>query len=115
MTRQIIIRFPNTTIPAANQHSETLRRAILDASPGTDVQRQKESQEAQDFGATLAIALAGPAVVAIAEGIKAWLERYRGVELEVTTPNGRMIAKNITASNVVDVISAARDVISKEP
>jgi hypothetical protein len=90
-----------------------LRRAILDAAPGAELRQQKESQETQDFGTSLAIVLAGPAVVAIAKGIQIWLERYRSVVLEVTTSDGKVIAKNITAANVADVLEAARDVIGK--
>jgi hypothetical protein len=92
----LVIRFPNTTVAEANRHAETLRSAILDASPRTRVDRRKETQEDMDFGATLAIILAGPAVVAIAKGIQAWLERHHSAEIEVVTPEGKVIAKNLS-------------------
>jgi hypothetical protein len=107
MSEFLVIRFPKANVAEANRHAETLRGAILDAAPNAKVERHKESQETMDFGATLGILLAAPAVVAIAKGLQIWLERHRGVELEIVTPNGTVIAKNITAANVVDVINAA--------
>jgi hypothetical protein len=115
MTDTVTIRFANTNVAKAGQYAETLKTSILDAAPEADVKREKDSQETQDFGATLAIVLAGPAVVAIAKGMQVWLERYRGVELEVTTPDGKVIAKNITAANVVQVIQAAKSIPPKRP
>lgn len=111
MTDAVTIRFANTNIAKAGQYAETLRTSILDAAPKADVKRAKDSQEDQDFGATLAIVLAGPAVVAIAKGMQVWLERYRGVELEITTSDGKIIAKNITAANVADVLQGAKEII----
>jgi hypothetical protein len=114
MTEQVIIRFPNVGVAKAGQYAETLRSTILNSAPAIDVRRQKNSQETQDFGATLAIVLAGPAVVSIARGIQVWLERHHGVELEVTTPTGKVIAKNLTAANVTEALQAAKDVLGKE-
>jgi hypothetical protein len=99
--------FPESKRGGSDRHAETLRGAILDAAPNAKVERRKESQETMDFGATLGILLAAPAVVAIAKGLQIWLERHHGVELEIVTPDGTVIAKNITAANVVDVINAA--------
>jgi hypothetical protein len=108
-----VIRFSNADVAQANRLSETLRSAILDAAPETNVQRRKETQETMDFGATLGIVLAGPAVVAIAKGIQAWLERHHSVELEIITSEGKVIAKNITAKNVVDVLNAAKSSLGR--
>jgi hypothetical protein len=79
MKDDLVIRFPNANLAQANRLAETLRTAILNAAPDANVQRRKESQESMDFGATLGITLAGPAVVAVAKGMKAWLERHHGV------------------------------------
>jgi hypothetical protein len=108
-----VIRFANLSVAEANRHAQTLREAILNSAPNADVARRKDSQETQDFGATLGIVLAGPAVVAIAKGIQVWLERYRGVEIELTTPDGKLVAKNITSANAVEVINAAATSLRK--
>jgi len=97
MAEEVIIRFANMNVAKANQLAETLRTAILNAAPTAQIKRRKDSQETQDFGATLGIILAGPAIVAIAKGIQVWLEKYRGADVEITTPDGKVIAKNITA------------------
>jgi hypothetical protein len=67
-----------------------------------------------DFGSTLAIALSGPAVVAVAKGIAIWLERYRGVELRVETTDGKIIAKNITSANVLEILRDANAIIGNK-
>lgn len=113
MSEPVVIRFANTNVARAGQYADSLRNAILDAAPEADVKRRKDSQETQDFGATLGIVLAGPAIVAIAKGVQVWLERHHGVEIEITTAGGKTIVKNITAANVVDVLQAAKDNVRK--
>jgi hypothetical protein len=112
---KFVIRFPNADVAQANRLAETLKSAILDAAPDTQVQQRKDTQETMDFGATLGIILAGPAIVAIAKGMQVWLERHHGVELEVVTNEGKVIAKNITAKNVIDVLNAAKSTLGRQP
>ena len=93
---------------ATVHRSESLRDALRYEVPASEVQQLRDNKENQDFGATLAIVLAGPAIVAIAQGIADWLNRQHGVTLEVTTPEGKVIATNVTASNVVEILKALR-------
>jgi hypothetical protein len=111
----VIIRFANTGVAQANRFAESLRSAILDVAPDAQVRQRKETQEAMDFGATLGIILAGPAVVAIAKGMQAWLERHHGVEIEIVTSEGKVIAKNVTANNAVDILKRAEITLRKQP
>jgi hypothetical protein len=70
------------------------------------VERQKDDQRTQDFGATLAVVLAGPAVVAVARGIEAWLQRYRDVEIEITTSDGTHVkARRVTVDTAGAIIT----------
>jgi hypothetical protein len=103
----IIIRFPDGDVRQANANAQSLRDAIRDEAPHAQVEQRRDDQESQDFGATLAIVLAGPAVVAIAKGIADWLRRHHGVTIEITTPDKKVIAQNVTARNVVEIINAA--------
>ena len=67
-----------------------------------------------DFGATLGIVLAGPAIVAIAKGMQVWLERHHNVEIELVTSEGKLLAKNITAKNLIEVLNAAKSALGKQ-
>jgi hypothetical protein len=105
----IIIRFPGTDVAHANGLAQSLREAIRTEAPDAQVEQRRDVQENQDFGATLGIILAGPAVIAIAKGIQQWLARHHAVTIEVTTVDGKVIAKNVTAKNAVEIIEAARN------
>jgi hypothetical protein len=107
-THSTIIRFQNLNAGIANRYAQTLRSTILDAAPMVVIEARKESQETMDFGTTLGIVLAGPTVVAVANGIRVWLEKHHGVELEFETSDGKLIARNVTAANVVDILKAAK-------
>jgi len=105
----IIVKFPGANAAQANRLAQSLREAIRSEAPDAQVEQRRDVQENQDFGATLGIILAGPAVVAIAKGIQQWLARQHAVTLEVTTPDGKVIATNVTAKNAVEIIEAARN------
>ena len=105
---KVLLRFPNSDTRAGGELAQSLREALRNEVPGIEVQQLRENSENQDFGATLTIVLAGPAIVAIAQGIKQWLIRQHGVTVEFTTPEGKVIAKNVTANNVVEILKAAK-------
>lgn len=102
-----IIRFPDSDLRDANRLAQSLRDAVRDEAPDAEVEQARENDEHQDFGPTLAIVLAGPAVVAIAKGIQSWLTRHHGVTLEISGPDGKIVASNVTAATAVEIIKTA--------
>jgi hypothetical protein len=104
---EILIRFPGTDIAHGSRFAQSLKEAIRAEAPDTPVEQRRDNKENQDFGATLGIILAGPAIVAIAKGIEQWLTRHHAVTIEVTTADGKVIAQNVTAKNAVEIIKAA--------
>jgi hypothetical protein len=105
---EIVVKFEDVDVRQANALAQSLKDAIKDEAPDAQVAQKRDNEENQDFGATLAIVLAGPAVVAIAKGIEQWLIRQHSVSLEITTPNGKVIAKNVTAKNALEILKAAK-------
>ena len=106
---EVVLKFSGVDgVSQANVFAKGLRDAIKDEAPEAHVEQRRDNKENQDFGATLAIVLAGPAIVAIAKGIQQWLTRHHGVTLEITTTDGKVIAQNVTAKNVVEIIQAAK-------
>jgi hypothetical protein len=105
---EIIIRFEGVDVLQANGFARSLLDAIKDEAPDAKADQRRDNVENLDFGATLGIILAGPAIVAIARGIEQWLTRHHGVSLEIVTRDGKVIAKNVTAKNAVEIINAAK-------
>jgi hypothetical protein len=105
---EIVIRFSGVDVREGNTLALSLKEAIRTEAPDAKVQQKRENKENQDFGATLGIILAGPAIVAVARGVEQWLTRHHGVKLEITTPDGKVIAENVTAKNAVEIINSAR-------
>jgi hypothetical protein len=105
---EVIIRFPDADVGQANVHAQSLKDAILDEAPQAQVGERRMDPESQDFGASLAVVLAGPAVVSIAKGIREWLTRHHGVTIDIVTPDGKkVIAGNLTAGTAVEIINSA--------
>jgi hypothetical protein len=105
---EIVVKFAGVDVRQSNAFAQSLKDAITDEAPDAHVEQKRDNRENQDFGATLAIVLAGPAVVAIARGIEQWLIRQHSVSLEITTPNGKVIAKNVTARNAVEILKTVK-------
>ena len=113
MSSKIRIRFPDIGLAEANMLAESLRDEIGDAAPGTIVERSRDDPTTQDFGATLTVLLVSPAVVAVARGIEAWIQKYRDVEIEIAMPKDlRISAKRITVHSsrkiIADVLAASQ-------
>ena len=102
-SKQFVIRFQDTSLAEANILAENLRDAILDSHPGVSVQKQRDDQSSQDFGATLILLLAAPAVVAVAKGIEHWLKLYQSARVRIERPDGSIIAENVTGNQVVEL------------
>lgn len=106
MTNPVRIRFKGVSLAEANRLAGSLEQTLRDQASDSRIVREREDSSTQDFGATLGIVLAGPAVVAVAQGIRIWLERHHGVEIEIETSEGKVIARNLTADKAIDLLNA---------
>jgi hypothetical protein len=71
------LHFEDVSAADAAAAAEGLRNALLDASPDVKADLHKADPTAMDFGATLVVVLGTPAIIAIAKGISAFLQRER--------------------------------------
>lgn len=88
----------------ANQYAEELRKALLDATNELDVQRQRENPLAQDLGASLALIMGTPAVVAAVQAISNWLQKRRSASLTIVTPEKKIVAENLKNEDVAQLL-----------
>jgi hypothetical protein len=91
------IHFEGLEARDAGVAAESLRRTLIDEAPGIEVRRGRSDQDAMDFGSTLVVILAAPAVVQVAKGIAAWLGRTHSSKVTITRSDGKVVVENIGA------------------
>jgi hypothetical protein len=73
MGTELLISFSDVTLDEAGSNAEDLKRHLEMVAPAVQAEQRRTDNHAQDMGATLAVILAGPAVVALARGIADWI------------------------------------------
>jgi hypothetical protein len=94
-----LIQFGDASGADANVYADQLRDALLDAAPDVSVETRPADPESQDLGSILILALGTPAVIALAKALGDWLKLHHSVSVDIKTPDGSYVAKNITARN----------------
>jgi hypothetical protein len=97
------IRFDKMEPADAGRATESLRRSLQEVDPTIQAKPIRADDEAMDFGASLAVILATPAIVALAKGISNWLARTHTSKLTVIGPDGKIIVENIGARDATDL------------
>jgi hypothetical protein len=98
-----LITFDDASAADANRYAEELRQALLDASPDVEVHRRREDPQTQDFGATLMLLLATPAVGAIVTAIGNWLAARNRASLTIKRADGEIVVQNITSAKAAEL------------
>jgi hypothetical protein len=91
------IGFDSASAVEAGKYADELRRYILDAAPEVEIERIRTDPEAQDFGTSLAVILASPAIIAVAQGIRMWLARRSSSKVKLKVGNRVLEVDNIRA------------------
>jgi Effector Associated Constant Component 1 len=86
-----IISFPGVSDAEANKLAGSLSLVLRETDQSVSVGQRRANPESQDFGATLAIILGTPALVAVAKGIATWLARNSGTNIEIHAPDGTSV------------------------
>jgi hypothetical protein len=104
MSQQSVeIHFPDTTPDQAGRLADSLKQDLVMTGEDIQMHRKREDDKAQDFGAMLVLILGTAAVTAVAEGIRAWMQRT-GTSIEC---NGVTI-KNVDSTNLAAIVAALR-------
>lgn len=99
-----LLSFEGVSEAEANRYAEELREVLLDATNELDVQRQRENPLAQDLGASLALILGTPAVVAAVQAIGNWLQKRRSASLTIVTAEKKIVAENLTNQDAAQLL-----------
>jgi hypothetical protein len=104
-THEVIISFPEVSPAQANQYAAELQDILQQASNEVSIERVRTDDEAQDFGATLAIILGTPAAIALATAVKRWLAR-RGTKVVVKTKRGELLIEDLDGKDAATIAVA---------
>ena len=99
--RTYTITFESVSTADANRYASELRNILLDATPNIKVERKREDSRAQDFGATLLLVLATPAVPVLIKAIENWLALRHTVGISIKTAEGEIIVTNLTSKDAM--------------
>jgi hypothetical protein len=112
-TTQLHITVRADDVAAASRQAQALEKLLLEEGPSAKIDRIKASDETLDGGATLAVILASPVLLELARCLRMFLQRYNSSHLSITDEHGSIVAGNVSASTVADLIrewSNGRDV-----
>jgi hypothetical protein len=101
---QLTLSFEGADVAEANRFAAELAERLRDADAPIDVRQTRADPNAQDFGATLVLVLATPAVIALAKGVSAWLAMRPNAKITVKGRDGTVIASGLTSSDARTVI-----------
>jgi hypothetical protein len=105
------IRFEGVSAHEAGTKARGLRQELLNASPDVSVSLAKDDPTNQDFGGTLVLLLGTPAVLAVANGIAAFLQRGRA---KITiSKSGAVVAENVTGEDAARIAEAFAAALKK--
>ena len=99
---KFIIKVQDVSVADSGVLLQDLREMILDSHPDVSAELKRDDPEAQDFGATLALLLGTPALIAVAKGIEAWLKLHHSSKLRIEK-DGRVVAENLTGAQVINL------------
>jgi hypothetical protein len=108
-----VITFPKSSLGEANALAQELALEILETAPGVRIVQKRSNPDTQDFGATLVLILAAPAVVMAVRALKSWLTRTNAASVDVLLPNGRLVAKNVESKDVAAVVAALQRAVQQ--
>lgn len=100
---ELIISFEDTSLAEANILAEDLRKTLITTHPDVSVKRVRKEQDTMDFGSILAIILGTKAVIAVAEGLGAWLKQHQRASIRIERPDGTIVAENITSRQALEL------------
>jgi hypothetical protein len=106
----ILFSFPDATTAEANRFAGSLAETLCDRDPTIRVERVRERPDTMDFGATLAVILAAPAITELAKGIASWLARNSGAKIEIRRGGEVLVsARDLDSADAPRIVEVLRN------
>ena len=105
MDQTLVLSFADTPKDRANIFADDLRKELKRVAPTLSVDKQRESEAAQDFGATLVVIVTSAAVTALAKGIANFIAKH-GTRIKIKIGNDVVEAKGIESHDAAAIMSA---------
>lgn len=103
----LYLRF-DASLADANRLAEDLQTFIQNTQQ-IELERIKDNENAQDFGATLILILGTPAILAVAKGIQTWLSKRNNVTLSFETKNGKVKASGLSGKDLPEFFKGVQN------
>ena len=103
----VVLHVSDISDVSAGQHTKALGAEIVKADGSITVKQRSDNDEALDFGSTLVLVLAAPAVVKLASAIYAYMKRA-GVRVEIVEDGRRIQLHGLDSEDIAKAIEAAR-------
>jgi hypothetical protein len=100
-----LISFPGASTAQANRYASDLAATLRYLDERVVAEQRRDREEAQDFGATLALILGTASATAIANGMANWLARHSGARIEITA-KGKVLATNLDSRDAAKIALA---------
>jgi hypothetical protein len=94
----IRIEFPVDSAAARSRLAESLESSLR--SGGIRAERLKENSHTQDLGTIISILVSGPAIIALAHALQAWLVRNNQSTLIVRAPGKEIELLNVRSEDI---------------
>jgi hypothetical protein len=101
-----VIELKGITPDEANRYAGELREALVEASRDIKAEQKRQDESSQDFGSTVVLILGAPSVIIAARAIRDYLKLRRSVSLDIKTPSGHLVAKNLTSDDATSIVQA---------
>jgi hypothetical protein len=105
MDQKLALTFPGTTKDRANILAVDLRKELKRLNSSLSVEKQREDETAQDFGATLAVIVTSAAVTALAKGIANFIAKH-GTKISIKVGEDVIEASGIESKDAAAIMSA---------
>jgi hypothetical protein len=102
----MILSFTGATTDEGNRYASDLKDFLADIGSGARIEKRRERDDTQDFGATLVLVLGTAAASTLARGIAAWLQRNSGARITVKNANGELTAEGLDSKDVARIVEA---------
>ena len=87
------IGFPNASASDAGRMAEDLAGYVRQQAPEAKAELRQSDPNAMDLGATVALVLGTPALVALARGLADWIKRQGDPDIVIKTKKGEIVVR----------------------